>query len=74
MVQLSEVKLMKLLNLHPIIGLQKEAVRIITFSQYHEHISPIFEDLNIMKFLDVISYLNCLYDQISFKYATLCLP
>ena len=57
MVQLSEVILMKLLNLHPIIGLQKEEVRIITFSQYHEHISPIFEDLNIMKFLDAMGNL-----------------
>ena len=38
-------------TLHPIIGLQKKAVRIITFSPYREHTFPIFKDLNIMKFL-----------------------
>ena len=47
-------------TLHPIIGLQKKAVRIITFSPYRKHTSPIFKDLDIMKFLDVIYYLKSL--------------
>ena len=48
-------------TLHPIIGLKKKAVRIITFSSYREHTSPSFKDLNIMKFLGVIYYLKCVF-------------
>ena len=60
-------------TLHPIIGLQKKAVRIITFSplRYCEQISPIFKDLNVMKFLDVIYYLNCVF---MFKFRSNLLP
>ena len=47
--------------LHPIIGLQKKAVRIITFWQYHKLKSSIFKGLDIMKFLGVIYYLNCVF-------------
>ena len=49
-------------TLHPIIVLQKKAVRIITFCSYNAHTSnsPIFKHLYIMKFRDVI-YLNCVF-------------
>ena len=33
----------------------------ITFSQYNDHTPPSFRDLNILKFLDVIHYLNCIF-------------
>ena len=49
---------MKPLYIDPIIVLQKEAVRIITFSCYNAHTSPILKHLYIMKFRDVIHYLN----------------
>ena len=48
-------------TLHPIIVLQKKAVQIITFSCYNDHTSPIFKHLYIMKFRDVIYYLNCVF-------------
>ena len=48
-------------TLHPIIVLQKKAVRLITFSNYNAHTSPIFKHLYIMKFRDIIYYLNCVF-------------
>ena len=36
--------------------LQKKAIRIITFSKYDEHSSPLFKRLNIMKLHDLVSF------------------
>ena len=40
---------------------KKKAVRIISFFSYNAHTSPIFKHLYIMKFRDVIYYLNCVF-------------
>jgi hypothetical protein len=40
-------------NLNPIITLQKRVVRIITFSKFDDHASPLFENLNILKLVDL---------------------
>ena len=34
-------------TLHPLVILQKKMIRIITFTNYYEHTSPLFESLNI---------------------------
>jgi hypothetical protein len=44
-----------------VIRLQKEALRIITFSNYGEHTSPIFKELKILKFEDHIKLQNLLF-------------
>ena len=38
-------------TLQPLVLLQKKAIRIITFSSFFEHTSPLFEDLNVIKLL-----------------------
>ena len=40
--------------------LQKRVVRIITFSKYDEHSSPLFKQLDILKITDLISLHNAL--------------
>ena len=47
--------------LKPLITLQKKAVRIMTFSNFREHSSPLFKMLNILKFPDLISYRLALF-------------
>ena len=44
-------------NLNPIITLQKRVVRIITFSKFDDHSSPLFKNLNILKLVDLV-FLN----------------
>lgn len=44
-------------NLHPIVVLQKKTIRIITFSAFREHTSPLFKKLNLLKFHDIV-YVN----------------
>ena len=34
-------------TLHPLVILQKRMIRIITFTNYYEHTSPLFKSLNI---------------------------
>ena len=46
---------------HRINLLQKKAIWIISFAQYHAHTLPIFAKLNIIKFSDLISLCNCLF-------------
>ena len=41
-------------NLKPLVTLQKKAVRIITFSGFREHTSPLFKQLNLLKFTDIV--------------------
>ena len=33
----------------------------MSFSKYNDHTSPLFKDLCILKFTDVIYYLNCIF-------------
>ena len=42
-------------TLQPLFILQKKALRIITFSSYNEHSSPLFKDLNVVKLFDIIT-------------------
>ena len=44
-------------NLHSLLILQKKAMRIMTFSGFREHTSPIFKALNLLKYLDLV-YVN----------------
>lgn len=41
--------------------LQKNAVRIMTFSEFRAHSDPLFKQLNLLKFTDNISLQNCLF-------------
>ena len=41
-------------TLQPFQNLQNKAIRIITFSSFTEHSSPLFKDLNIAKLSDII--------------------
>ena len=40
-------------NLKPLIILQKRCVRILTYAKCYDHTDPIYEKLNIMKFVDI---------------------
>ena len=43
-------------TLQPIVILQKKALRLMTFSKFDEHSSPLFKKLNIIKLNDLVSY------------------
>ena len=43
-------------TLQPLFIFQKRAIRPMTFTIFHEHSSPIFRKLNIIKLDDLISY------------------
>ena len=43
-------------TLHPLVILQKRMIRIITFTNYYEHTSPLFKSLNIMKIYDLVTF------------------
>ena len=45
-----------LTTLQPLFILQKRAIRLMTFTSFHEHSSPTFRKLNIIKLDDLISY------------------
>ena len=40
-------------NIQPLVILQKKAVRIITFSDFKAHSSPLFKNLNLLKLPDI---------------------
>ena len=42
-------------TLQPLFHLQKKAIRIITFSSFTEHSSPLFKGLNVLKLSDIIA-------------------
>ena len=44
-----------------IFRLQKNAMRIMTFSEFRSHSEPLFSQLNILKFTDNISVINCIF-------------
>ena len=43
-------------TLQPLFILQKKALRIITFSSYNEHSSPLLKDLNVVKLFHIITF------------------
>ena len=43
-------------TLQPFFILQKKAIRLMTFTSFHENSSPIFRKLNIIKLDDLMSY------------------
>lgn len=47
-------------SIEKIFKLQKNAVRLITFSEFRAHTDPLFKELNILKIRDSITLQNCL--------------
>ena len=43
-------------NLKPLFILQKRAIRIITFSKFDEHSSPLFKQTTILKLFDLVNF------------------
>ena len=43
-------------SLQPLFVLQKKAIRIITFSSFSDHTSPLFKDLNVIKLFDEVTF------------------
>lgn len=58
-------------TLKPIVILQKKAVRIITFSKRDAHSSPLFSQLGLIKFMDLVSIQTALF---MFQYHHTLLP
>ena len=58
-------------TLQPIFILQKRAMRLITFSRFDEHSSPLFKSLEIIKFLDLIAFHLVIF---MYKYHNQLLP
>ena len=48
-------------NVRPLFLLQKRAIRIITFSSFTEHTSPIFKSLNIVKCFDIVKLITSVF-------------
>jgi hypothetical protein len=48
-------------SLKPLVLLQKRVVRVITFSSYDEHTSPLFKNLGLLKLFDIIRMSNLLF-------------
>ena len=42
-------------NIDRIIKLQKQCIRIITYSEFTEHIGPLFSELKLLKVKDIVS-------------------
>ena len=58
----SQVWTPKLLSVtDKITTLQKNAMRIMTFSEFRAHSEPLFKDLEILKFVDNITLNNCIF-------------
>ena len=48
-------------NIKKVIILQKKAIRIITFSPFSEHTNPLFKQLNLLKFTDIVNLHTALF-------------
>ena len=48
-------------TLKPLITLQKKAIRIITFSGFRAHTSPLYKQLGILKLTDLVIFHNALF-------------
>ena len=46
---------------HPLLVLQKKATRIMTFSQLDAHSSPLFRDLSILKFPNLVIFHTAIF-------------
>ena len=57
-------------TLLPIFILQKKVVRLITFSAFDAHSSPLFKSLNIMKLHDLVEYCTAVF---MYKFKNNCL-
>ena len=51
----------KLNSISQTVTLQKKAVRLISFSDFQAHASPIFKSLNILKLPDIVKANNVLF-------------
>jgi hypothetical protein len=58
-------------TLKPLVVLQKKAIRIITFSPFDEHSSPIFKGLRLIKLSDLITLLMTMF---MYKFHNCLLP
>lgn len=58
-------------NLKRVIVLQKKALRVITFSDYRAHTTPLFKMHNVLKFVDIVKFYNGIF---MFSYSTGLLP
>ena len=58
-------------TLQPIFILQKRAMRLITFSRFDEHASPLFKSLEIIKFLELVTFHLAIF---MYKYHNQLLP
>ena len=47
-------------NMTPLITLQKRAIRVITFSNFQAHTTPLFKNLGILKLLDIVNLYTAL--------------
>ena len=48
-------------TVNPLFILQKKAIRLITFSVYHEHTNPLFIKLKLLKFHDLVFFPNAIF-------------
>ena len=48
-------------TVNPLFTLQKKVSRIITFSDYREHTSPLFANFNILEFCDLAYFHNAIF-------------
>ena len=53
------------------VRIKKKAVRIITFSDFLAHTSPLFKELNLLKFIDIVDFHTALF---MFRYSRGNLP
>ena len=58
-------------SLQALLLLQKKAIRIITFSSFYEHTSPLFKDLNVIKLFAEVTVHN---DVFMYKFKDQLLP
>ena len=58
-------------TLKPLYVLQKKALCLMTFSKFHEHSSPLFKTLNIIKLHDLVSYQIAIF---MYRYKNRLLP
>ena len=58
-------------NIKPLFILQKHAIRLITFSKFDEHTSPLFKITSILKFFDLVTLHISLF---MFKFHNKLLP
>ena len=48
-------------NIKPLFILQKRAIRLITFSKFDEHTSPLFKITGILNFFDLVTLVQLVH-------------